>query len=140
MPSGIRPWPWVARIAWHRLVLPADAVLALAAFRRVERDDVIALLDRLHLRPDLDHHAGALVTEDRREQALGIGAGQRELVGVADPGRLDLDQHLAGFRPLELHGLDRERLSGLVGNCRAYLHGRLPGISERREGVRLQGR
>jgi hypothetical protein len=46
------------------------------------------------------------VTEDRREDPLGIGAGQGELVGVSDAGRLDLDH---------------------VGNCRAHFHGRLPG-------------
>ena len=37
-----------------------------------------------------------------REQALGIGARARELVGVADAGGLDLDQHLARPRALEL--------------------------------------
>src|SRR5437667_211156 len=54
----------------------------------------------------LDHHARALVAENRREQALGVGARAREFVGVANAGRLDLDQHLAGLRPLQLHGLD----------------------------------
>ena len=99
-----------------------QAVLALAALGRVERDHVVARLDRLHARPDLDHDARALVAEDRREQALGVGAGERVRVGVADAGRLDLDQHLAGLRPLELDGLDRERLPGLVRHRRAYVH------------------
>jgi hypothetical protein len=46
--------------------------------------------------PDLQHDAGALVAEDGGEQALRIAAGEGELVGVADAGGLDLDQHLAG--------------------------------------------
>ena len=46
VPSGISPWPWVARIAVQRLVLRDEAGRALPAFRRVERDDVVALLDR----------------------------------------------------------------------------------------------
>ena len=50
--------------------------------------------------PDVDDDAGALVPEDRREQTLRVGARQRELVGVADAGGLDLDQHLAGLRAL----------------------------------------
>ncbi len=52
----------------------------------------------------------------------GIGARQRELVGVADAGRLDLDQHLAGLRAFELHGGDFERLAGRDCDCRAYVH------------------
>ena len=47
--------------------LAAEAVFALPAFRRVERDDVIALLQRRHARADLRHDAGALMAEDRRE-------------------------------------------------------------------------
>ena len=55
-----------------------------------------------HARADFDDDAGALVAEDRREQAFGIGARERELVGVADAGRLDLDQHFAGLRAFEV--------------------------------------
>ena len=63
-------------------------------------------------RPDLDHDARAFMAEDRRETALGIGARQRVVVGVADAGGLDLDQHLAGLRAFEVDGLDAERLLG----------------------------
>ena len=73
-------------------------------------------------RADLDDDAGALVAEDRREEALRIGARERELVGVADAGRLDLDQDLAGLRAFELDGLDRERLAGGEGNGGADVH------------------
>src|ERR1700737_788451 len=86
--------------------LAAEAVLALAAFRRVEGDDVIALLEAGDAGTDVDDDAGALMTEDGGKQPLGIGAGERVLVGVADARRLELDQHLAGARPVELHGLD----------------------------------
>ena len=66
---------------------------------------------------DIDHDAGALVAEDRREQPLRVVARQRELVGVADAGRLDLDQHLAGLRAFEL-----DRASPRAA-CRAERHG-----------------
>src|SRR5690606_7007974 len=102
--------------------LPRQAGRALAAFRRVERDDVVALAEAGHARADLDHHAGALVAENRREEPLRIGAGERELVGVADAGRLDLDEHLEGLRPLELDGGDLERLSRLEGDGGTDIH------------------
>ena len=104
VPSGITPWPWVARIAVQRLVLRDRQDWHCAAFRRVERDDVVALLQRRDARPDVDDDAGAFVAEDRREQALRIGAGKGEVVGVADAGGLDLDQDLAGLRAFELNG------------------------------------
>ena len=70
--------------------LARQARLALPALGRVERDHVVALLERGHARADVDHDARALVAEDRREQALGVGARAGELVGVADAGGLDL--------------------------------------------------
>ena len=63
---------------------------------------MVALLHALHARADLDDDAGALVPEDRREQPFRIGAREGVFVGVADAGRLDLDQNLAGLRPLEI--------------------------------------
>src|SRR5438094_1416336 len=86
--------------------LAGEAVFALPAFGSVEGNDVIAFFHARDSRPHLGHHACALVSENRREQALGVGARARELVGVADAGRLDLDQHFARLRPLQLHGLD----------------------------------
>ena len=56
---------------------------------------MIALLEGLDAWPDVDDDAGAFVTENCRENAFRIGAGQREFVGVADAGRLDLDEDLA---------------------------------------------
>src|SRR6266851_1167492 len=53
----------------------------------------------------------------------GNGAGERELVGVADARRLHLDQHLAGFRPVEIDLGHRERLALVQGDGSAAFHG-----------------
>ena len=84
---------------------------------------MIALLHARHARADVDDDARALVAEDRREEPLGILARERVLVGVADAGRLDLDEHLALLRPLEVDRLDRERLPCAVGDGGACFHG-----------------
>src|SRR5882672_4250098 len=81
--------------------LAGEAGFAGAAFGRVERDHVIALLQRDDAGPDVDHHARTLMAEDHRKEPFGIAAGTRELVGVADARCLDLDQHLAELRPFE---------------------------------------
>src|SRR6476619_7435423 len=60
--------------------------------------------------------------ENRREKALRIGARQRIGVGMADAGRLHFDQHLAGFRTVEPHRLDRQGLTRLVGDGGACFH------------------
>jgi hypothetical protein len=89
---------------------------------------VIARLQRAHALADLDDHACAFVTEDRREQALRIRSRQGVRIGVADPGRLDLDQHLASARSFELDLFDRQRLVGSVGNGGARLHPAHPNL------------
>src|SRR4029079_7916336 len=112
--------------------LAREARLTLAAFRRVERDHVVALLQRHHARPDIDDDARAFMAEDHREQPLGIAAGARELVGVADARRLDLDQHLAELRPLEIDGFDDEFLAGLVTDRSLGLHAVSPKMRRER--------
>ena len=84
---------------------------------------MIALFHSGHAGTDIDDDAGALVAEDRRKQPLGVGAGQGELVGVADAGRLDLDQNLAGTRAFELDGGHFERFAGAEGYGGANIHG-----------------
>ncbi len=101
---------------------PRQAGLALPALRRIERDDVVALLQRGHARADVDHDAGALVAEDRREKPFRISAGARELVGVADARGLDLDQDLAGLGAIEIHRFDDQRRAGLVRDCGFDFH------------------
>jgi len=93
--------------------LAAEAVLALAAFRRVERDDMVALLQRLHLGSHVHHDAGAFMAEDRGKRALRIFTGQREPIGVAKPRGLHFHQDFAGLRAFEVHLFDAERLPGL---------------------------
>jgi hypothetical protein len=83
---------------------------------------MIADRERFHARTDLDHNARAFMTKDRRERAFGVFTGQREGIGVADTGRLHLDQHLAGLRPFELHRFDLERLARLECHRRAHVH------------------
>ncbi len=65
------------------------------------------------------------MAEDRREQAFGVRARQGELVGVADAGRLDLDQHLALARSFEVDLHDLERLACGNGDGGAGFHRRL---------------
>ena len=102
--------------------LLAQAAFALAAFRRVERDDVIAGLHGGDARADLADDAGALMAEDRGEDAFAVEAVERVGVGVADAGRLDLDQHFAGLRAFEIELDDLERLLGFEGDGGACLH------------------
>ena len=84
---------------------------------------MVALVHAGHAATGVDHHAGAFVAKDRRKQSFGIGAGQRELVGVADARGLDFDQHFALARPLELDGRYLQRLAGGDSNGSANIHG-----------------
>ncbi len=87
---------------------------------------MVALLDAGDALADIDDDAGAFMAEDRREEALGIGARQRELIGVADAGRLDLDQHLAVSRTVEVDLHDLQRLSGGDSDSGAGFHQAVP--------------
>ena len=123
MPSGINPLPCVARIATHRLDL------RLRQYSHCRHSGVYSGMTWSPLRtlvtpaPGLDHDPGALMPEDRRENALRIGAGQGELIGVADAGRLDFDQDFAGARAFQVHGFQAQWLAGLAGHGSADLHG-----------------
>ena len=55
--------------------------------------------------------ACALVAENRREQPFRVRPGARELIGVAHPGGLDLDEHFARLGALEVDVFDDERLT-----------------------------
>ena len=106
--------------------LARKAIFALTAFRRVERDDVVALFQRLDPPAHLDDNACALVAEDSREQAFRVLAGTGELVGVADAGRFDLDQAFAFLRALQGDGFDGKWLARLIGDGSACFHDDLP--------------
>src|SRR5882757_2457089 len=99
-----------------------EAGLALAALRGIERNDMVAFLDRCHAGSDIDDDAGSLVPENRGEQSLGIGAGAGKFIGMADTGRFDFHQYLSGARPLQIYHRDLERLAGGVGNCSFGFH------------------
>ena len=83
---------------------------------------------------DLDHLAGALVAADHRElldahllwRLLGQRhvAGDQVLVGVAQAGADELDQHLAGLRRIELDLLDAPLGLRLPQDGGLHLHGR----------------
>ena len=63
--------------------LARQAVLALAAFGRIQWDDVIALLDGLDACADIDNDASTFVAENGWKRTLRIVAGERERIGVA---------------------------------------------------------
>jgi hypothetical protein len=102
--------------------LARQARLALPALGRVERNDVIALLERRDAGPDVDDDARAFVPEDRREESLRVRAGAGVFVGVADARGLDLDQHLACLRSGQVDHLDGQGGSRLVRNRRPDFH------------------
>ncbi|MNQ17812.1 hypothetical protein D3C85_308360 [compost metagenome] len=79
-----------------------------------------------HAGSDLDHHARALVTQDRGEDALRIQTVQRVGVSVANARRLDLDQHLARARAFQIDLDDLERTFGFEGDGGAGFHGNSP--------------
>ncbi len=102
--------------------LATEAAFALSAFRRVQRDDMIAGLHRCHARADLADDACALVAEDGGKDALAVEAIQRVGVGVADPCGLDFDQIFAGLRTLQVELDDFKRFLRLECDGGACLH------------------
>ena len=83
---------------------------------------MIALFQSLDAGTDVDHDPGTLVAKNRREQPFRIGARQREFIGMADAGRLDLDQNFARFRAFKIDCFDGQRRTCLVCNRRSCLH------------------
>src|SRR5262249_36125966 len=69
--------------------LLAEAALALPAFRRVERNHVVASLDRCHAGADLAYDSSPLVPEDGGENPLAVEAIKRIGIGMADARCLD---------------------------------------------------
>ena len=107
--------------------LAREAGFALPAFRDVKGDHMVALPDRGDAGPGVDHDSRALVAEDGREQAFGIGPGKGEFVRMAYAGRLYLDQDFACLGAVERDGLDRQRFSGRMGDGGANIHDLSPG-------------
>ncbi len=65
--------------------------MGIGTFRRVKRDDVVAPFYARDAFADVHDDASTFMPENCGEQALRIGAGERELVGMANTGRFDLD-------------------------------------------------
>ena len=87
---------------------------------------MVALFHAGHAATDIDDNAGALMPEDGRKQPFRVGAGQSELVGVADAGGLDLHHHFTLARSLEPNGGDLKRLSCFDSDGGANFHGAPP--------------
>src|ERR1700733_1593249 len=102
--------------------LLAEAAFALAAFGRVERDHMVAGLDRGNARAHFPDNAGALMAEDRGEDSLAVQAIQRIGVGVADSRRLDLDEDFASLWTIQVELDDLKRLLRFERDCGACLH------------------
>ena len=113
MPSGITPLALGRADRHAQIGLAAEAIFALPAFRRVERDDVIALFQAGHAGPISTTMPAPSWPRIDGKMPSGIAARQGELVGVADAGGLDLDQHLAGARSLEIDRFQAEFLPAL---------------------------
>ena len=56
---------------------------------------MISLLQRGDSWADIDDNSGALMSQDRRKCPFGIGSASSELIGMANPGGLQLDQYLS---------------------------------------------
>ena len=100
-----------------------QAAFALPAFRRVERNDVIADLDRSHARADLADDAGAFMAENGRELALGIKAGECIGVGMANACGHDLDEHFTRLGAFKIDRFDGQGSLSLPGDGSAGFHG-----------------
>ena len=114
--------------------LAGEAEFAMAAFRRVERNHMVAGLERGDAGAGIDDHARSLMAQNGGKQPLRVCPGERVGIGMANAGRPDLHQDLALAGAVEFHGFDAERLAGFQGYGGAGLHGRRPPLDDRRPG------
>jgi hypothetical protein len=105
-----------------KIGLVRGARFALPALGRVERNHMIAFTQRGHARSEVDHDARPFVSQNRGKQPFRIRARAREFVRVTDSAGLDLDQHFACFRPVQIDGEDFQGLFGGGGDCGLGLH------------------
>jgi hypothetical protein len=101
-------------------------VLAHAALRAEERDDVVADREVGDARPDRLHDARALVPEDGRRVARRVHAGGGVHVGVAHAAGDEAHERLALARVCEVDLRDLEGLPERLEHGRADLHDRDP--------------
>ena len=86
-----------------------QAAFALAAFRRVKRDHMIARLHRNHACSDLANNPGTLMTEDRRKDSFAVEAVKCVGVGVTDAGRFYFDKDFTGLRAFQRRDCELHR-------------------------------
>ena len=114
-PKDIDHWKIVVPTPTTQIDVPGDnAIVAEVIEKKVDIEPVVE---------SGKSGAGPLVTEDHGEEALGVGAGARELVGVADAGRLDFHQDFTGLRPIKIHRHHFERFAGGISNSGFGFHG-----------------
>lgn len=92
--------------------LAREAELALAAFRGVQRDHMVAHGHRGHALAYRFDDRAAFMAEDRREDAFRVGTGQGVGIGVADTTGDHTQQHFTGLG----HGhVDFDDFQGFLG-------------------------
>ena len=87
---------------------------------------MVALFKRRHVGADVDDDARALVAHDRWKKPFGIGAGNGEVVGMADAAGLDLDEDLTLLGALDVDLDDFQLFPGFEGDSGATFHDFLP--------------
>ena len=93
------------------------------AFRDVQRNDVIARLQRRDPGPAFEHLAASLVPEDGRERTFRILARQGKGIGMADPGSVHPQQHLALARALDFDFFYDQGFFRFPGDRGSRFHG-----------------
>lgn len=106
----------------------AQAVVTLPTLGGVVRNHVIPRHQGTHPGAYLHHDPGALMSKDGWESSLGIGAGERLGIRMADPRSLDLDQDLAGLGAFKVQFHDFPGASSFKGNGSTGLHQLLPTV------------
>jgi len=104
-----------------QVLLAGGAIAALAADRDIGARDPVAHLHPGDTGPGLHHHASALMPADQRQPRHAPRADV--LVGVAQAGRLHLDQHLVRLGRVQLKLRDLPRRARLAQHRGPGLHG-----------------
>ncbi len=93
-----------------------QAELALAAFRGIQRNHMIADSDRRHAFADGFNHCATFVSQDRWKDAFRVCTGQRVGIGMTNPGGHDAQQDFTGLGHGDVDFNDLKRFPGLEGN------------------------
>ncbi len=102
------------------------AEFALTALGGIQRNHVIAHLNRGHTLAHRLDDAATLVAENAGEDTLAVLAGQGVGIGVANAGSNDANQHFTGLRRRDIHFNDLQGFIRRKGHSGARLdHGTL---------------